>query len=86
VRNSFGGEAELIIQFAAPFAGAGWAAAHAGRVDGNTVRFHVTQPATEVAQLLEAARVQGFAVQDLSLKSPNLESVFLQLTGRGLRE
>ena len=86
VRNSFGGEAELIIQFAAPFAGAGWATAHAGRVDGNTVRFHVTQPAIEVAQLLEAARVQGFAVQDLSLKSPNLESVFLQLTGRGLRE
>ncbi len=86
VRAAFGGEADLAIQFAAPFTDSAWAGVNGGRVEGSTVHFRVTQPARQVAQLLEAARVRGLVVQDLSLKAPNLESVFLHLTGRGLRE
>lgn len=51
-----------------------------------TVHCSVTDPAREVADLLEAFRSDGVKIRDLSLKTGTLESVFLQLTGRELRE
>jgi hypothetical protein len=36
--------------------------------------------------LLESAESAGLALVDLSLRRPNLESVFLHLTGRELRD
>jgi len=39
-----------------------------------------------IPQLLSALERAGVAVADLELVSPGLESVFLQLTGRELRE
>ena len=46
----------------------------------------VTDPALEIADLLEAFRSDGVKIRDLALKTGTLESVFLQLTGRELRE
>jgi hypothetical protein len=46
----------------------------------------VIDPAREVADLLEAFRTDGVRIRDLALKTGTLESVFLQLTGRELRE
>jgi ABC-2 type transport system ATP-binding protein len=51
-----------------------------------TVQCSVTDPAREVADLLEAFRAEGVPIRDLALKTGTLESVFLQLTGRELRE
>ena len=51
-----------------------------------TVQCSVTDPAREVADLLEAFRSDGVKIRDLALKTGTLESVFLQLTGRELRE
>jgi ABC-2 type transport system ATP-binding protein len=36
--------------------------------------------------LLEEFFKQGISIDDISIKQPNLESVFLKLTGRELRE
>jgi hypothetical protein len=36
--------------------------------------------------LLESAASGGLELEDVSLRRPNLESVFLKLTGRELRE
>jgi hypothetical protein len=36
--------------------------------------------------LLDVAARDGLEVIDVTLRRPNLESVFLQLTGRGLRQ
>jgi len=54
--------------------------------DGTAVRVSVEDPALEIRQLLDLFHSQGVAVKDLTLKSPTLEQVFLQLTGRELRE
>jgi ABC-2 type transport system ATP-binding protein len=42
--------------------------------------------ATEIAGLLDAATKAGHDLADISLRKPNLESVFLHLTGRELRD
>jgi ABC-2 type transport system ATP-binding protein len=44
----------------------------------------VEKPA-EIADLLEAASREGLEVLDVTLQRPNLESVFLALTGKELR-
>lgn len=36
--------------------------------------------------LLESFFKKGLAIEDVSIKEPNLESVFLKLTGKELRE
>ncbi|MGH9367829.1 MAG: export ABC transporter ATP-binding protein, partial [Thermoanaerobaculia bacterium] len=58
---------------------------------GGTVRetgavIPVEEPAREIPEVLELFRREGAAVRDLQLKAASLESVFLQLTGRELRE
>jgi ABC-2 type transport system ATP-binding protein len=45
----------------------------------------VDRPAA-VAQVLEQASARGIGIEDISLRRPNLESVFLHLTGRELRD
>ncbi|HXF58313.1 MAG TPA: ABC transporter ATP-binding protein [Candidatus Saccharimonadales bacterium] len=70
VRGIFGSRGELVLH-----------------LDGGEVRkFTVTDPAVEIAQILASTRAESIPVRDLSFKAPNLESVFLQLTGRELRE
>lgn len=51
-------------------------------VDGNRLRFESNQPLEEIAKLSG----QGIDFQSLNVARPDLESVFLSLTGRSLRD
>ena len=62
-----------------------WARRHSGRVKDETVELTIEQ-AGEIAPLLDDATKAGLELVDLSLRRPNLESVFLHLTGRELRD
>ena len=86
VRQSFGSRCELVVQCDGGSA-ASWALARGGSaVNGGSFRFAVSDPALEIAEILQSARSESIPIRDLSFKAPNLESVFLHLTGRGLRE
>jgi len=85
VRQSFGTRSELTVYCDDA---ADWAASMGGApsAGGGSYRFTVTDPALEIAKILESARAKSIRVRDLTFKAPNLESVFLHLTGRELRE
>jgi len=55
------------------------------RVDG-TVRLHVTGARGVLPAVVNTAESGGFAVSDLSMAEPTLEAVFINLTGKDLRE
>jgi ABC-2 type transport system ATP-binding protein len=55
-------------------------------ISDGTVRLSVTEPAREIPDLLAVFRNDGIRIRDLTLKTATLESVFLHLTGRELRE
>jgi len=57
----------------------------ADRVDG-TVRLHVTGAKGVLPAVVNAADNGGFTVSDLSMAEPTLEAVFINLTGKDLRE
>jgi ABC-2 type transport system ATP-binding protein len=57
----------------------------ADRVDG-TVRLHVTGAHGVLPAVVNAADHGGFTVTDLSMAEPTLEAVFINLTGKDLRE
>ena len=88
VRQSFGTSCELVLHCDGESAAAHstWAAARGGTKNGSSLRFTVSDPALEIAEILQSARSESVPIRDLSFKAPNLESVFLHLTGRGLRE
>lgn len=86
IQSSFGSRSQVIMRLA----DAGdrvlpWIERHGGRSVDGTAQFTIDQP-TEIGALLQAAANDGHQVVDVSLHRPNLESVFLQLTGRELRE
>jgi ABC-2 type transport system ATP-binding protein len=86
VRDAFGTRSEVRVRFESPDGQlAAWARERGGRLDGGVARFEV-QHAAEIGGLLEGAARAGHEVVDVSLHKPNLESVFLHLTGRELRE
>jgi len=89
VEQSFGRRSDVLMRFAASVADpAAWAAAHGGSMQEGSegvAHFAVSQP-TDIAGLLDAAGRDGLEVIDVVLRRPNLESVFLQLTGRDLRQ
>ena len=88
VRQSFGTRCELTLHFDGESAPdlTTWASARGGSRNGASFRFTVSDPAREIAEILESARAESVPIRDLSFKAPNLESVFLHLTGRALRE
>ncbi|HEY3204200.1 MAG TPA: ABC transporter ATP-binding protein [Thermoanaerobaculia bacterium] len=55
-------------------------------VDDLKVQVSVEDAATQIRQLLDLFHEERVSVRDLTLKSATLEQVFLQLTGRELRE
>jgi ABC-2 type transport system ATP-binding protein len=55
-------------------------------VEGTKVQLSVENPAEKIRELLGLFHSDGVPVRDLTLKSATLEQVFLQLTGRELRE
>jgi len=52
----------------------------------NRAQISIAEPAREIAEVLEEFRRDRVAVRDLTLKTATLEAVFLQLTGKELRE
>ena len=86
VHNAFASRSQVEAHFAGPSDGvAAWVAQRGGRLVDSTAQFTVERP-TEIAGLLDGAAKAGLEVVDVSLHRPNLESVFLHLTGRELRE
>jgi ABC-2 type transport system ATP-binding protein len=51
----------------------------------STAQFTIAN-SIEIARLLQDAAEDGLELADVSLRRPNLESVFLHLTGRELRD
>jgi ABC-2 type transport system ATP-binding protein len=54
--------------------------------DPRLLRARVTDVARELPRLLAAVSAQGRAVEDVEVKAPSLQSVFIHLTGKDLRE
>jgi ABC-2 type transport system ATP-binding protein len=54
--------------------------------NGGRHRLESADAQATVLALVEAADAQGVALEDLTIRTPTLEDVFLQLTGRELRE
>ena len=86
VQSAFGSRSQVLARFDSPRDRiAAWAAERGGRAVDNTVELTIQRP-SEIAGLLESSTKAGLALADLSLRKPNLESVFLHLTGRELRD
>jgi ABC-2 type transport system ATP-binding protein len=54
--------------------------------DARLIRARVTNVAQELPRILGAVTAQGRTVDDIEVKAPSLQSVFIHLTGRELRE
>src|SRR6202789_1981686 len=86
VQNAFASRSEVIVRFAKAGDGVdGWVKERAGVFEDGMARFTI-EHANEVAGLLDSAGNAGHELADISLRKPNLESVFLHLTGRELRD
>ena len=85
VRSTVGAGHEVVVAVDRPVPEA-LARELGGAADGATLRVATTEPAVAIPRLLAALERAGLAVRDLELTSPGLESVFLHLTGRELRE
>jgi linearmycin/streptolysin S transport system ATP-binding protein len=86
VQNAFASRSEVVVRFAKTGDGVdAWVKERAGVLEDGTARFTI-EHASEVAVLLDSAGKAGHELADISLHKPNLESVFLQLTGRELRD
>jgi ABC-2 type transport system ATP-binding protein len=86
VQSVFGSRSQVLARFAGSHERvSAWASEHGGRSVAGTAEFTIERP-TEIASLLEASAKAGLELVDISLRKPNLESVFLHLTGRELRD
>jgi ABC-2 type transport system ATP-binding protein len=86
VQSVFGSRSHVLMHFGrADERIAAWVTERGGQAVNGAAQFTVERP-TEIAGLLEAAANAGFELVDVSLRKPNLESVFLHLTGRELRD
>jgi ABC-2 type transport system ATP-binding protein len=86
VRNAFGSRSQVLARFAgAQDRIADWVAQRGGQAVDGSAQFTIEHP-TEIGGLFEAFEKAGFELLDVSLRKPNLESVFLRLTGRELRD
>jgi ABC-2 type transport system ATP-binding protein len=56
------------------------------RYSGQHLEVSTTKPEATMAALQELAQRSGRSIRDVSLRQPNLEDVFLKLTGRELAE
>jgi ABC-2 type transport system ATP-binding protein len=86
VREAFGDQNDVLMHFSAggkdPRV---WTESRGGRLESDVAHFTVARP-PEIGELLDAAARDGLDVVDVILRRPNLESLFLRLTGRALRE
>lgn len=86
VQNAFASRSEVLARFAnADDSVAAWVKQRGGLYENGTAQFTI-EHATEIPGLLDAAAKAGHELADIALRKPNLESVFLHLTGRELRD
>ncbi len=86
VQNAFASRSQVHARFAGPVDRiAAWVKNHGGRMVDGAAELSIER-SIEIAALLESAAKDGLELEDVSLRRPNLESVFLHLTGRDLRE
>ena len=86
VQGAFASRSQVRASFAAPPERIeAWVESRGGKVVNGAAEFTI-EHSTEIAELLDAAARSGLELTDVSLRRPNLESVFLHLTGRELRE
>ena len=86
VQASFASRNQVEARFSSPAEEVTtWATNRGGKVAGETAIFSVEHP-TEIGGILDSAVQAGLTLTDVRLQRPNLESVFLHLTGRDLRE
>ncbi len=86
VRSAFASRSQVLARFSnSSDAVAVWVRERGGTYEDGGAQFTIER-AAEIAELLEAATQAGHELSDISLRKPNLESVFLQLTGRELRD
>ena len=86
IQNSFASRSQVLARFAGPSDEiAAWVERHNGRLVDGAAQFTIEQ-STQIAGLLDDAAKAGLELVDVSLRRPNLESVFLHLTGRELRD
>ena len=65
---------------------AGVDGAHDARVVDGRIHLGVDASSGLLPRIIDAAEAAGFSVNDLSVTEPTLESVFISLTGKDLRE
>jgi ABC-2 type transport system ATP-binding protein len=86
VRGAFGTRSEVAARFTGDQEAIGaWVRERGGHLSEGMAQFTIERPA-EIAGILDEAASRGIGVEDVSLRRPNLESVFLHLTGRELRD
>ncbi|HVP65399.1 MAG TPA: ABC transporter ATP-binding protein [candidate division Zixibacteria bacterium] len=86
VRNSFESRSEVLMRIAGENDRVtAWVDQRGGLQIGDAAQFTVDHP-TEITVLLDAVAKAGLELVDVSLRKPTLESVFLKLTGRELRD
>ena len=86
VQSAFGARSQVLARFSgSEERTANWVAAHGGQAKDGLAVFTVDH-STEIAALLDGSAKAGLELIDVSLRRPNLESVFLHLTGRELRD
>jgi ABC-2 type transport system ATP-binding protein len=86
VANAFATRSQVLARFDGPTSAiSAWAERHGGKLVESTAEFTI-ENSTDIVGLLEDAAKAGLALKDVSLRRPNLESVFLHLTGRELRD
>jgi ABC-2 type transport system ATP-binding protein len=86
VHNAFASQSQVTARFAGTSGHiAAWVQRRGGHMVDSTARFTIAN-SVEIAGLLQDAAEDGLELADVSLRRPNLESVFLHLTGRELRD
>jgi ABC-2 type transport system ATP-binding protein len=76
----------VTLQLDGPLAGALSPAVETDAQDPRIVRARMRDVALELPPLLEQVRAAGRSVNDVEVRGPSLQLVFIHLTGRELRE
>ena len=79
---------ETFIEFDAPDLSPAALAGLPGEAhrDGTTLTLKTSRLVTALGELLSWSRERGIPLRNMTVRQPNLEDVFLSLTGRRLRE
>jgi ABC-2 type transport system ATP-binding protein len=86
VHDTFASRSQVLAHFAGPPGVIeAWVERHAGQLVDGAAEFTI-EDSTLIAGLLDDAARAGLELEDITLRRPNLESVFLHLTGRELRD